>query len=214
MRLRWVAAIALIWGVVAGCTSDGSTGPSKSATSAPVSSVATSPAPSTSVTASPTPTIATTGPNVRPGEKPPVLAEAGKTKTSIGSDLYARYWTASLDWAYATTDSSLARTIYTAACTSCARFLTLSIDDVRQQRRHFRGGRLVVSSSTIQANDGRHGASAVVDLTVSQSRLEVVGSAEAVVERTPPSNNVVFRNWLRWDASGWRVVDWKRAVTK
>jgi hypothetical protein len=159
-----------------------------------------------------TPTVATTGPNVRPGEKPPVLSALGRENSRAGSILFATYWMQTIDWAYATTDSHLARSVYAGTCSGCARFLRITIDDVRSRGRHFEGGRIGVTGTTIQPNDRRSGSTSVVDVTVSQAALRVVDAAGVVRERTPPSNEVVFRTWLRWSHGVWTVVDWKHAV--
>ncbi|MGH8861583.1 MAG: DUF6318 family protein [Jatrophihabitantaceae bacterium] len=161
----WFAAVAAT-ALLAGCTSGrGSPTPP---TSTPVTSRSSSP--TTSAATSPTPTVATTGPNVRPGEKPPVLSARARQNTPQGADEYARYWIATLDWAYATTDSTLARTVYANSCTGCARFLRDSIDKIRRKGQSFRGGRLGTTESTIIPTDHHFGATAFVDLNVDRQR--------------------------------------------
>jgi hypothetical protein len=213
VRFRLVALIALMLTGVVGCTSGGSNGPSGTlSTSAPtsVSTAVTSPISAPT----PSPSVATTGPNVRPGEKPPVLPAAAKENTPVGSDLFARFWIESLDWAYATTDSALARSLYANSCTGCSDFVKNMIDSTRDHDQHFVGGRIAVVGSRIRPTDHRAHASAMVDLTVTQSALKVVSSAKKVVDTAPAVDRGTFRVWLRWGTGKWTVVDWKKVVTR
>ena len=164
--------------------------------------------------ASSTPTVATTGPNVRPGEKPPVLPPAGKTNTTVGELEFAAYWMEAVDWGYATTDSTLAKSLHAPSCTGCARFLQNIIDSTRQKDQHFRGGRISVTGTDLKASDGHAGATAIVDVTVQQGAMKVLDASGAVVDSAPAIKNGLFRTWLRWNGVGWVVVDWKRAVVQ
>jgi len=202
-----LGALAMI---VTGCTSgNDDTDPTftpPTSTYKPPTSHSTSAAPTT------TPPIST-GPNVRPGEKPPTVPAQAKTNTDLGADLYAWYWMQTIDWAYATTDSSLAKAAYASSCADCARFMTI-FDDVRASDRQFRGGRISLSDTVNQPNDHRNGATSVVDVTVSVAALETLDAANHVVKRAPAIPTVTYRVWLRWLGSGWTLVDWKEAVTK
>ncbi|PZS16155.1 MAG: hypothetical protein DLM57_10960 [Pseudonocardiales bacterium] len=166
-----------------------------------------SPAPST-------PTIATTGPNVHPGEKPPVLPPALVVNLPVGADAFARYWIQALDWGYATTDSTLAKSLFAPSCTGCARFLRNFIDLIRQQHQHYRGGRIAVTGTELMPTDHHAGSTEIVDVTVQQGGLKVISASGAVIESAPQIENDVFRTWLRWDGHSWVVVDWKRVVVK
>lgn len=131
-------------------------------------------------TPTPSPSIATTGPNVRPGEKPPVLPALAKTNTRAGAITFAVYWVQALDWGCATTDSTLARSLYSPVCTDCARFMK-NFDDTRRAGEHFVGGRLRLISSTIAANDGRHDAQDAVDVTASAGALRTLDNKGGMV---------------------------------
>ncbi|WP_375497152.1 DUF6318 family protein [uncultured Jatrophihabitans sp.] len=156
--------------------------------------------------------MATTGPNVRPGEKPPTLERLGRLNTAAGADAYARYWMRTLDWAYATTSSAAIRNLYTSSCAGCAAFSRNIIDSTRAANEHFIGGRIVVTDSTVQANDGHAGATAVIDLTFNQTPLKVISASGRQDGEAPSIHAGTFRNWLRWTGSRWTIVDWKRAV--
>ncbi|MDT4908366.1 MAG: hypothetical protein QOI69_1607, partial [Pseudonocardiales bacterium] len=126
-----------------------------------------SPAPST-------PSVATTGPNVRPGEKPPTPPPGIRVNRPVGSLGFATYWMEALDWGYATTDSTLARSLYASSCTGCTRFLHNAIDVIRQRNQHFRGGRISVTATDLVPTDGHSGATAIVDVTIQQTALKII----------------------------------------
>jgi len=203
-----LAALAVI---VTGCTSGGGGAdptftPPTSTYKPPTSTHSTSPAPTT------TPPIST-GPNVRPGEKPPTLPAVGKTNTAAGALAFADYWMRTLDWGYATTDSSLAKAAFLPTCSNCM-ILVKQFDDAQAKDRHFRGGRSSVLSSALQANDHHDGATAVDDVTVSTGPLQVLDNGGHVVDSAPATPSLTFRTWLKWQSSAWQVADWKEAVAK
>jgi len=161
-----------------------------------------------------TPAVATTGPNVRPGEKPPVLPPGARANGSAGALQFAAYWMEALDWSYATTDSTIAKSLFAPSCAGCARFLRNIIDVTRQRGQHFSGGRISVSGTDLKPTDGLAGATAIVDVTVQQTALKVLATSGAVVESTLAIKDGLFRTWVRWNGARWQVVDWKRAVVK
>jgi hypothetical protein len=201
--LSWLLAAAAL----AGCTSDP---PPKGDTSTPT--LTTYSPPSYATAKASTPPI-TTGPNVRPGEKPPTFPQTLNTNDRVAADVYAKYWMQTLDWGYATTDSTLARQAFLPACRDCERFIQI-FDDARSAGEHFRGGRISFEKSAIQPNDHRNGANAVSDVTVSVAALQTLDSKDRVIKHAPAIRRVSYRIWMRWAANRWYVVDWKEAVSK
>jgi hypothetical protein len=169
--------------------------------------------PSYSTTPATTTPPASTGSNVRPGEKPPTLApEAGKN-TPVAATLFAQYWMRTLDWGYATTDSSLAKRAFGMECRNCSKFMKV-FDDTFARGEHFRGGRSTLKDVAIQPNDRHNGSSYVVDVTISQARLQVIDHAGDEVSSAPSIPHVVFRTWIAWRTGGWTIVDWQEVVDK
>ena len=219
VKARQIAPLALILLGAVGCTSGGAGG---STSSAPESSVGVSttalnsPAPSspTAVTSpSPTPTVATTGPNVRPGEKPPTLTAGAKTNSRSGALQFSIIWVRALDWGYATTDSTLARSLFAPSCSECDRFSAI-FDRAKSAGQHFRGGRLTYESSTLVSDDNQHSGSTPVDVIFSQQALSVVTAENRLVDSEPRQSNVRYREWLsRTGPSGWSLIDFKQVVT-
>lgn len=151
------------------------------------------------------PSVATTGPNVRPGEKPPVLPAAGRTNTILGATEFAKYWIEALDWGYATTDSSLAKQSYSSSCSDCALFMQ-NFDDARAKHEHFRGGRIHIDEWIIADNDRRDGATQAVDVTFSAEGLMTIDASGRVVQSEPAVAQMTFRLWLARKANSWTVV--------
>ncbi|PZS27055.1 MAG: hypothetical protein DLM58_19420 [Pseudonocardiales bacterium] len=160
-----------------------------------------------------TPNVATTGPNVRPGEKPPVLPAAAKTNTVRGATEFAKYWMEALDWGYATTDSGIAYGLYSPDCIECARFVGI-IDAAKRSGKHFQGGRISLAAWIPTANDGRRGATQAVDVTYSQGAVKRVDGSGHVDGSSPALDNLVRRFWIKPHANSLTIVETKQVVRK
>lgn len=208
-------ACALLLGAAA-CTGSSGDGPSSPPPSSrsPTTSVPTTP-PSTpsSTTPAPSTSVPTTGPNVRPGEKPPVLAPIGRTNTPQGAVAFARYWMAALDWGYATTSSVAFRASFSRVCTRCDRLASI-IDRARSAGNHFEGGRITLTAWSLAPAGADNGASKAVDVTFSQQRVRELDSAGGVIATDSGLSNVVRRVWLRWDHGRWTAVDTKQVIRR
>ena len=204
-RFALVGALGALALLVTACTSSGGSGP----TFTPPTSTYQPPTQSTSL--APTTPPVSTGPNVRPGEKPPTFDSALNVNKPAGAISFAQYWMETIDWGYATTDATLARAAFSTACTDCARFMKI-FDDARANGVHFRGGRTNVLGADLRTNDHHNGATAVVDVPVAVGALEAVDAKNKVVETDPAEPHVVYRVWLRWTGSHWTVVDTKQGV--
>lgn len=202
-----LGTLAVVTAAVSACTSSGGSG--RPGTTVPMS---TYQFPTYSTRPAPTTPPASTGPNVHPGEKPPTLPAAAKHNTRGAALQFAQYWMQTLDWGYATTDSSLAKAAFSPSCTDCARFMK-EFDDVRARGQHYRGGRLSFKESAIQPNDHHNGSTYVIDVTVRQAALQVVGSTGHVVDSGPAVSRDISRIWIKWTGR-WSVVDWKEVVVK
>jgi hypothetical protein len=203
----WIGCV-LATCAVAGCTSDT---PAPDDTSQTSLTTTYSP-PHYSTAPASTPPI-TTGPNVRPGEKPPTFPKSLETNVPSAAGAFAVYWEKTIDWGYATVDSSLPRTVYSASCAGCERFMKI-FDGARADGVHFRGGRLLILSWTIQPSDHHYGATAVIDVTFSIQALQAINRTGKVVESDPAVARTTDRVWVRWTGTRLTVVDWKHVVRK
>jgi hypothetical protein len=209
--VRRIAVFAVFALLAAGCTSadgqDSSFTPTSTYTPPSYSVPPTTTAPSS-------PLPATTGPNVRPGEKPPTLPDVGNTNTPAGARAFAVFYVEALDWGYATMDSTLARSLFAKSCTGCARFVANFFDHERNLGRHYVGSRAQPTRAESVHNNRHDGATQSVDVTLTQQKGKLVDAAGRVVVREPAVARAVFRGWLAWRDGRWQIVDWKRVVFK
>ena len=148
----------------------------------------------------------TTGPNVRPGEKPPVFPALAKQHTELGASLFGAYYFRALDWAIATNDDSPVRRIAASTCNSCQKVY----DELRLlHSRHEieTGGRIQIRGGEIE--DARYRLDYDVALRVSYSEEAVVlVNRDGVSRTTSPAvqtaDGLVFVKWLN---GSWRVVE-------
>jgi hypothetical protein len=203
-----LAAGAVAAATLAGCTSDQA---APGDTSAQMLTTTYSP-PRYSTAPASTPPV-TTGPNIRPGEKPPRFPLSLERNLPSAAGAFAVFWEKTIDWGYATVDSSLPRTVYSPSCAGCERFMKI-FDGARADGVHFRGGRLLILAWTIQRNDHHNGATAVIDVTFSIQSLEAIDRGGKVVETDPAVSRTTDRVWVRWTGTQWAVVDWKHVVRK
>ena len=218
VRAWQIVPIALVLTGAVACTGGSGGGKSDPPTPRPTSSVESSPsstAPTTS--ARPTtaiPSVATTGPNVRPGEKPPALTALSKSHSTVGALQFAALWLRALDWGYATTDSTLARRLFGTGCAECGRFAN-NFDRAKAEGDHFTGGRLSYRSSTLVHDDNRHPGTTVVDIVFNQEAIRIVSGDGKTKETEKQQLNVRYREWLSWTSgSGWSVQDFQQVVVR
>src|SRR4051794_15205328 len=168
VTVRWIgtfAAFALL-SCAAACTSSSSGSPASSTASSPapssvpVSSAVTSPPPSTTTKSSSfsgpprpvTPTLPAdvpkTGPNTRPGEKPPVVPLEATQHTGRGAQAFAEFFIKTIDWGYATTSSAYMRHYFTKSCIGC-RSTAEALDKAARAKHHFVGDRFTLDSATV-----------------------------------------------------------------
>ncbi|SHH52933.1 hypothetical protein SAMN05443575_4007 [Jatrophihabitans endophyticus] len=212
-RFAAIVAMALVVLSAAACTSDDGSDPTPSRTVTRTTPTAPTTTTRPSSSATPSPTVPTTGPNVRPGEKPPTESALAKTHTPPGATEFALFWFQALDWGYATTDTTLTTGRYLTPCSTCTDFVN-DIDTARRRHQHFQGGRIALHGRKLVANDNRHPGSTVVDVYFDSAAVKTLDSTGRVVSRGGASRNLRWRLWLGWTADHWAVRDMRRVITK
>lgn len=157
---------------------------------------------STSVSASPS--VATTGPNVQPGAKPPVMLEAAKVHDQLGAMAFAAYVLQAVSWAYSTTDAHVLDAVYASDCQPC-KLQRDAIVAVAAKNEHFVGGHLRALSLQ-SVKDREHGADEAFDIAVDVEALRVVNQQGQTVEGPYPHETPTIRYLFKWTDTGWRVV--------
>jgi hypothetical protein len=196
--------IAVIVALVASCSSNASQpGPSPSPT--PPTQLSSPPASASGAPSAVQTGPLTTGPNVRPGEKPPTIPAAAGRHTSPGAIAFAIYYFEAFDWSIATNDVSLIGDISSTECASCARVLRF-FAELRRSGDVLRGGRTVVTDAGIAAGRFNYRGEVVVRVHTTQSaefRGQPDSRSARVADRTT-STSLVFLNWR---AGSWRVAE-------
>jgi hypothetical protein len=147
----------------------------------------------------------TTGPNVRPGEKPPVLDALGNQRTTAGALVFAGYFIRALDWSIATTDPYLLEKLSLPSCRTCQGYIW-RLTGLRRSGGAVSGGRISVTSLELFDGTGDVKADSIVRLILTQTpdvviRPSIPPSTEATVVRSYES--FVF---LTWVTDSWRAA--------
>ena len=136
------------------------------------------------------------------------MSDLARKHAPVGATFFAEYWFQALDWAYATADSTVAKSLFAAACTECVRTMH-NFDLATSRGETFHGGRITVSRAEIAANDKRNGAEFAVDVTVDISAWETLSSDHKVINHGAARNEASYRVWVAWYQHGWSVVDYR-----
>jgi hypothetical protein len=193
VHIRFLAIAALVTILGAACT--GSDEP------APTPPVSTSTA-----SASPTPTgPLTTGPGVRPGEKPPALPEIAKQHTPAGALLFAEYFIRALDWSAATNDAYLLVEVSAPSCEACQRDISAAMT-LRAEGAIEQGGRIKILGAQLVTGTFNIQSDYVVEVTTMNEAVVIVKPSSAPSTAALPvakDRSLVF---VSWTADGWKIA--------
>ena len=177
---RWWGALLAALVLSAGCNGGSGSGPTQSVeSSAGVSSASGS----ASASVSPQPSY----PNAGPGELPPVRPI--DVLTDQGAEAFARYFMQTVDWAYATMDSSLMRTAYDpATCNYCNQAANRTDAD-RVAGKRYEGGRSTIIDVIGQGSDE---ASNLVIVVFNAAPVRVYDSSGTLVSDSAAELSLQF----------------------
>ena len=166
--------------------------------------------PSASASSSPSPSPSrtgplSTGPNVRPGEKPPVLPEAAKEHSPAGALAFATYFIKALDWGFATNDAYLVEKISSASCQACKRNIS-ALDKLNHDHGIERGARVHLVSGRLVTGDFRYKSELVAEIQLRQDRAVISrpSSAPTTIQPENPYTSLVF---VSWQSGHWIIVE-------
>src|SRR6476661_7031958 len=139
MRIGVIGLLAVVTLVAAACGGGAAEPP-------PTSSIASAPVSSSTATPAMSPTSpATSGPNVRPGERPPAMPAAARQHTQEGALAFAGYFIRALDWGIATTDPTSLEAMSAPDCKACHSYIT-ELNKLRAEGGSIQGGRITLRS--------------------------------------------------------------------
>jgi hypothetical protein len=197
VRFRFLA-FGLIAGLLVACTSS-KPGGTPTPTDTPTPSVATSTP--TAPRTGPLPT----GPNVRPGEKPPVLPAGARKRTDFGASLFGAYYFRALDWTIATNDDYLIRRISLDSCSACTRVRRF-IAALNKSGDVLRGGRIHLQTFGTTTGTFNYRSERVVRVVLKQA-AETRQSPSGATSRVAKASRDISLVFLNWTSAGWRVVE-------
>ena len=202
-RFNWllvVSAALAAAGVLAGCTSSGGQHLHSALPTGTVAPVSASPSPTPSRTGP-----LTTGPNVRPGEKPPTLGQTATGRNPSGALSFAVYYYRALDWSLATTDPYLLAQISAASCQTCRSHIE-AISHLRSKSGHIQGGRIRVNSASLVDRREQIKSDYVIELKTSQEATVFV-NPDGTKTAGPPASTGVSYVLVSWTHGRWTVVE-------
>jgi hypothetical protein len=203
-RMIWLLGVVIA--LIAGC---GGAPPSARPSATPTGASPTpSPTPVTTSAATPTATRTgplTTGPNVRPGEKPPVLSALVREHDPGGAYLLANFYFEAFDWSIATNDAYLLRKIATDTCHACARAIE-GIETVRKRGQLISGGRMHIGSASSVRGTFKVRSEYVFQVQIQQDAERVTDSRGKIVDHFAGSTDD-FLVFVSWNATQWKIVE-------
>ena len=145
------------------------------------------------------------GPNVRPGERPPVLPPAARNRTQPGARAFAEYFVQTYDWSIATNDYGALISTITADCWVC---LAL-IDEIEsfEPGEHIEGGRTAATAIGVYPapRDPEVEPDYLVRLRAHKEASTVVGGDPADSDPEPAHDGVISV-LVKWIDGEWRAV--------
>lgn len=194
---RSIVALSAAAGLLAGCTS--SSGPGGDPTDTPTSM-------STRVTST---SAEPTYPNAEPGEKPPVRPV--DVLTDAGAKAFAVYFVKTLDWAYASMDTTLLEAASTADCSLCSAFVKV-ITNRRALGDVYAGSRITVLDAMVF--NGPTAETRLVNVAFSYTEL-FIRHPDGTTEFDEGGKDLVQYNVrVRFASDAWATYEAKRVVTE
>jgi Family of unknown function (DUF6318) len=203
MRRSPIAFVLAAVLLTAGCTaSGGKASPAPPATASRPSSASPSPAPPRATSSGPV----AWGPNVRPGEKPPVFPAEAKQHTSEGALMFAGYFIKALDWSLATTDPALLKPISAPTCQACHSYID-AIGTLAAGGGHVIGGRIRSFGMMLEDPNSPIGNSVVVSETSTQQAVVLIRPSASPTTVGPSAQANTSQLRLSWVTGRWVLAE-------
>ena len=199
MRIGVTGLLAVVTLVAAACGGGAAEHPSTSSiASGPVSTPTARPA------VSPT-SPASSGPNVRRGERPPTMPAAAKEHTQEGALAFAGYFIRALDWSIATTDPSLLVPISSPSCAACNSYIS-RLNSLRRAHGYLQGGRLKLISEKIAIGSFSIRSDYVIVTRTFQEAVLLI-SPRVKPSHISDATQDESRVYVMWARNGWIAVE-------
>jgi hypothetical protein len=197
-------AIGLIAGLLAACSGGGA---DPDPTPAPTPSTRPSSVAPSSTPATPSRTgPLTTGPNVRPGEKPPVFPELAKQHTANGAVVFGGYYFKALDWVIATNEAGPIDAISAPGCKACARVVA-AVETLKHRHEFETGGRIQIRTVALARSRASIPADYVISVVYDEGAVRVAGPGQPPRTTVPAHTNAASLVYVRWSTNRWQVAE-------
>jgi hypothetical protein len=147
-----------------------------------------------------------TGPNVRPGERPPVMPAAAKQHTQEGALAFAGYFIRALDWSIATIDTTSLDAVSAPECKACHSYI-IELNRLRVEGGRIQGGRITLRSAS--SNPGRRDRPSDYQIAVSYVQDPDYVIRPSSLPSPDGTASKTYRSFVlvRWIATGWQTVE-------
>jgi hypothetical protein len=147
-----------------------------------------------------------TGPNTRPGEKPPTVGGYDRRHDDLGATQFAAYYFKALDWAIATNDDWIVRRISAESCQACRR-VSVGLSALRARDTIQLGGRIQLRSAVIERQRYKRHYDRAVRVTYDEQAVWLLhsdGSRRQTQAAVIGDSSIVF---LVWQSGRWIVSE-------
>ncbi|MGO4188909.1 DUF6318 family protein [Pseudarthrobacter sp. TAF60_1] len=200
LRAATIATFAAVALALSGCNSGG--GPGGTDTASPAASQTPSATPTPTPT--PTPAYVPASASGRAQNVPvPVLPEVAKTETKEGLEAFARYWYATLSYAYETGDTEKLGQLSGPSCVFCAG-LKDGVSAAWSDGRWISGGKIETPAVSAEVVKGK---TAYATVQVVQQAVEIRKPDGSLYQDPTRATNTGSRADATFGASGWMISD-------
>jgi Family of unknown function (DUF6318) len=144
------------------------------------------------------------GPNMRTGERPPVMPVLATQHSAAGAAAFARFFIHTIDWGYATTSSAYMRHYFRPSCIECEN-VAHALDRAHMLGRTFIGDRFTLRSSRSVVPTRPNMDHVVVRFDVNSA--EVVSKTGKFITGEAALPDYGEHVTLRWSSGSWDIVE-------
>lgn len=149
--------------------------------------------------------VPTTGPNAKPGERPPLMPVEATKHTIAGARAFAKFFLQTIDWGYATTSSNYMRRYFQPSCDEC-RVTRLALDNAHRDNEHYIGSRLTIVKVGQPRRGGPRSADLTIQVTLNITSVELIDRDGRASHPDVAYNGFREQVGLRWDKPDWTTV--------
>ncbi len=176
-----------------------------SSTTPPTATARSTPSTPASTPTAPRTGPLTTGPNLRPGEKPPVPPPAAKQHSSLGATQLGAYYFRALGWSLATNDDYLIRALAPPTCATCRRVIA-GLAEVHRLGEVQLGGAISVLEARAVRGTFKIKSEYTVQVRYRQAQT-MLYAADGSLRDSEPARSGTALVFVTWRAGALHIVE-------